>query len=275
VERYSYQSHNAYLQAQLAKTERSWFDGRRLSQHMVNIAQLLKCLIGINWPLDRNSLVVCMGARRGLELAAWNLKGYHNVSGVELRPRREHERIITGDFSRLQGIFGDGSCDLIYACHSFEHCYDPAATASEWKRILKPAGVAWLSLPTALGDGYLPSESDPVLISRVTEIEKFFGPLRAVWLSTERKPGRGFDMNIVLLDPQAKSRPFSKGARREMARSIRAGTILCRLVRELSRLARRVTRTRRDYSLDICLWIQRLRGPLYRLAGTARGLFTS
>lgn len=270
MERHLYESYNAYLQAQLTKTEKCWFDGRRLSQHLHNISELLRCLLSLNRTLPRDVFVVCMGARRGLELAAWNLKGYRNVSGIELSPKREHKKIITADFSRLRGILADATCDVIYACHSFEHCYDPEATAQEWKRILKPNGVAWLSLPTALGDGYMPSESDPVMISRVAELEKLFDPLRAVWLTTERKPGRGFDMNIALLDPRQKGPALSRINRKEMRRGIRAGTFLSRLVRELSRAIRRLSGTDRDYSLDICLWIQQLRGLLSRNSGTSK-----
>ena len=72
MERHLYESYNSYLQAQLTKTERCWFDGRRLSQHLHNISELLNCLLKLSRSLSKDASVVCMGARRGLELVAWN-----------------------------------------------------------------------------------------------------------------------------------------------------------------------------------------------------------
>lgn len=259
MERYSYESHDAYLQAQLAKTERCWFEGRRLAQHVRNISDLLSCLIRLHWSLRKDSRIVCMGVRRGLELIAWQWKGYRNVVGVELSPRVEQRNIITADFSRLEDAFENACCDVIYACHSFEHCYDPEGTAREWKRILKPSGMVWLSIPTALASGCGPSESDPVMISKVAEIESLFDPLRTVWLRTEGKPGRGLEMNVILLNPKERGPSPSRKLRREMRRRVRAGIMLSHLVRNLSSVIRRLNGTDRDYSLDICLKIERIR----------------
>lgn len=259
MERYVYRSHNAYLEAQLTKTEKCWFDGRRLSQHLHNISKLLRCLVRLSWALPKDARVLCMGVRRGLELVAWEWKGYRNVSGVELSPKREYDKIITADFSHLQDFVPDRSCDVIYACHSFEHCYDPETTAREWKRILKANGIVWLSLPTALGKGYTPSESDPVMISRVAELEALFDPLRVVWLITESKPKRGFEMNAILLNPHERGSDASRRVLREMRHGVRAGILLSRTVRELSRVIRRLNGTDRDYSLEICMKIGFLR----------------
>lgn len=118
MERYVYRSHNAYLEAQLTKTEKCWFDGRRLSQHLHNISKLLRCLVRLSWALPKDARVLCMGVRRGLELVAWEWKGYRNVSGVELSPKREYDKIITADFSHLQDFVPDRSCDVIYAAGS-------------------------------------------------------------------------------------------------------------------------------------------------------------
>lgn len=214
--------------------------------------------------LPKEARVVCMGVRRGLELFAWEWKGYQNVVGVELDPRRELGNIITADFSHLESIFPDSSCDLIYSCASFKNCYDPVRTAQEWKRILKPNGVLWLSLPTALGQGYAANEIDPVIINRVADLETLFDPLRAVWLTTKGSGAGVIGMNVVLLNPDERTPAPSARVLRETRRAIRAGVWLSRLVRTLASLRRRIGGAQdRDYSFDICLRIERLRSFLH------------
>ena len=258
MRRHSYNSNAEYVQAQLERTDAAWFSGRDLRHHMRFINEFLRCLIDLKWPLPTNARIVCMGVRRGVELIAWEWKGYRNVVGVELSPKKEHRNVISADFSHLETVFPDKSCDVIYACHSFEHGYDPWATATEWKRILKGNGVIWISLPTTLGGGHKPSKADPVLMDQVTDIENLFEPLRVVWVTTEGSSKGGVNMNAVLLDPDQRGPAAPRSVRRDLRRRLRKGILLSHLVRRFSKMLHRI-KGDRDYELEICLWIERLK----------------
>ena len=262
MERFSYKSHEEYVQAQLNRTETAWFCGRRLPHHMRYINELLKCLINLNWPLPQEPCIVCMGVRRGIELIAWEWKGYRNVVGTDLSTRHDHPKMITADFSHLESVFPKQSVDIIYACHSFEHTFDPEATAREWRRILKPNGVVWISLPTTLGKRYQPNEVHPVVIHQVADLENLFNPLRAVWVTTEGFPKGGVNINVVLLDPSQRGPASSRNLRRDLRRRVRKGVRLSRLVRRLSRMLKQWNGPDQDYEVEICLWMERLRGFL-------------
>ena len=258
MQQHSYKSQAEYVRAQLDRTEIAWFGGRRLRHHMHYINQLLRCMIDLKLPLMTDARIVSMGVRRGVELIAWEWKGYRNVVGVELSPKKEHRKIISADFSHLENVFPDKSCDVIYACHSFEHAYDPWITATEWKRILKANGVIWISLPTTLGLSDDPSEVHPVLIDQVTDIENLFDPLRVVWVTTEGSLNGGIDMNVVLLDPNQRDPAAPRSVRRDLRRRLRKGVLLSHLVRRFSKMHHRI-KGDRDYELEICLWIERLK----------------
>jgi SAM-dependent methyltransferase len=258
MQQHSFKSHAEYVHAQLERTDAAWFGGRRLAHHIRYVSELLRCLVDLQWSLTTDAHIVCMGVRRGIDLIAWEWKGYRNVTGIELSPKKGHSKVISADFSNLGHVFPDKSCDVIYACHSFEHTYDPWATAREWKRILKPNGVVWISLPTALGHQHDPNEVHPVIINQVTDLEKLFDPLRVAWVTTEGFSKGGVNMNAVLLDPDQRGPAAPRSVRRDMRRRQRKGVRLSYLVRKLSRMLRRIN-GEQDYELEICLWIERLR----------------
>ena len=269
MERFFYESRDSYVRAQLERTETAWFAGRRLPHHIHYISELLRCLINLNWPLPNDARIVCMGVRRGIELIAWELKGFRNVVGVELSTRHDYRNIITADFSRLENVFPDQSCDVIYACHSFEHTYDPKATAQEWKRILKPNGAIWISLPTTLGEKLNPSKVHPVVISQVADFEHLFDPLRVMWTTTEGFQRGSFNINVVLLDPDKRGLAFSRTMRRDMRRRMLKGVRIARMVRRFSKVLRRLNGIDHDYEIEICLWFDRVIRSRFRRGDTS------
>lgn len=210
MKRYSYASFEEYVATQVRTTLRKRSGGRRLAQHVGNVRQTLSIARAVGASVGRDSRVVCMGVRRGLEIAAWELAGFRRVVGVELAPSFRSPRIVVSDFADLKSTFLDDSVDIIYANHSFEHSFDPSATAAEWRRILSPHGLAWVAVPSSVGGGITePSESDPVLVSSVCDIETLFSPMCLVWAATELggwapgSKGRVVNLNAVLAGPES------------------------------------------------------------------------
>src|SRR5690349_20149757 len=176
---YEYRSYDDYQETQVETTVQKVGGGRTLTRHHQNIARLLSVALDLGHPVPPDARVLCMGVRRGVEIAVWELKGYRNVAGVELAPLRAHPKVFSADFASLGDHVATDSVDVIYANHSFEHSYDPANTAREWRRILKPDGLLWIGLPTSLGAGLdAPSRTDPVLVTGMTDLEALFAPLR-------------------------------------------------------------------------------------------------
>jgi len=52
---------------------------------------------------------------------------------------------IVGDATDIP--FGDHSLDFLFAAHLFEHIVDPVALLNEWRRVLKPGGVLYATMP--------------------------------------------------------------------------------------------------------------------------------
>lgn len=59
--------------------------------------------------------------------------------------RRGYERLVHVEGSRLP--FEDGSFDIVVATDVLEHIKDEVATLDEWNRVLKPGGIALLTVP--------------------------------------------------------------------------------------------------------------------------------
>jgi len=69
---------------------------------------------------------------------------------------------VFGDASRLP--FGDSSVDNVVCLEVIEHLRDPASALSEIRRVLKPDGRAWISIPFMY-----PIHNEPYDFQRFTE----------------------------------------------------------------------------------------------------------
>jgi SAM-dependent methyltransferase len=105
--------------------------------------------------LDRLSLrglvdtVRCNGLQRAIKTVARRAAGIDRLYAVGLRQRLGVEafpavEVRRGDACRMP--FVDDSFDMVHSRAVLHHLDDPAAALTEMRRVLRPAGVAWVDL---------------------------------------------------------------------------------------------------------------------------------
>jgi SAM-dependent methyltransferase len=104
--------------------------------------------------VQRDAIVLCLGARQGTEVAVLRELGFRNAYGLDLNPGPENELVRPGDFNRLEER--DGSVDLVYS-NSLDHALDLDAFFSEHARVLRPHGFALYDIH----QDYRPGEPAP------------------------------------------------------------------------------------------------------------------
>ncbi len=140
--------------------------------------------------------------RRVLEVAPWpsfarRLRSMPNISfeGLDLDPGSPHATIV-GDARAIP--FPDGEFDLVLCVHVLEHVEEDRRVMSELHRVLKPGGVAIVSVPMRLDR---PTHEDPT-ITDPQERQRVFGEYFHVrWYGPDirdRLSAAGF---LVTLDP--------------------------------------------------------------------------
>jgi SAM-dependent methyltransferase len=80
--------------------------------------------------------VLCLGARRGGEVAAFRDLGCFAV-GIDLNPGADNPWVLYGDFHRLE--FADACVDVVYS-NSLDHSLDLSRLLGEARRVLVPGG---------------------------------------------------------------------------------------------------------------------------------------
>jgi SAM-dependent methyltransferase len=78
-----------------------------------------------------------------------------SVIGVEINPEAKRKDIFIGSFDDLQEQWAN-TFAVLYS-NSFDQSQDPSRTAREWRRILKPGGIAIVSYSETA-----PTPTDPV-----------------------------------------------------------------------------------------------------------------
>lgn len=244
-----YQSYKEYERAHTSATISKSGGGRTAVQHGRYINQFLAVIRVRGGGMNPQTAGVCMRVRSGLELLIWEWKGFKNVVGMELAPVSIHPKVLQADFAQLGDLFGEDCVDFVYSCHSFEHSFehsfDPEETGREWLRILKPTGWLWISVPTSIGVGLKsPSESDPVLISAISDLEKLFSPMKVVWSAVEvGGPGSSgtsvLNLNAVMSFEVDLPTTPGTAVLRHTRRAIRRGRCLLWLVDKLDAVGSR------------------------------------
>jgi SAM-dependent methyltransferase len=87
--------------------------------------------------LEKGASVLCLGARQGTEVAAFQDLGCFAV-GVDLNPGANNPLVLYGDFHNLQ--FAARSVDVIFT-NSLDHAFDLKKLTGEITRVLKPGGM--------------------------------------------------------------------------------------------------------------------------------------
>lgn len=126
-----------YVSLQKEKTEdperrRKWLLNREAnSRKFVETFRQDKVIQALE-NIQKDSKIVCIGARTGEEVLALHRMGYENAIGVDLVPC--DELVIEGDMHDLP--FEDNSVRFIY-CNVIDHSLQPNKFLQECRRILK------------------------------------------------------------------------------------------------------------------------------------------
>ena len=105
--------------------------------------RLLEAFLAVEKRPKASLAVLCLGCRNGHELEAFRLRGFRDVTGIDLCPA--DESITAMDMHAL--TFEDRRFDVIYACHALEHALEPAAVMAEIRRVARPGAVCVFEVP--------------------------------------------------------------------------------------------------------------------------------
>jgi SAM-dependent methyltransferase len=94
-------------------------------------------------PEDRRGSVLSLGCRNAHEIAVLRQAGFTEVIGIDLLS--VDSQVVPMDMHALQ--FGERRFDAFFACHSFEHAYDPALLLTELRRVAREGAVVAIEVP--------------------------------------------------------------------------------------------------------------------------------
>lgn len=154
MKQYNYSNYQNYINEQLAHkrtTDRTKYRDR--SAYIEKIKS--------NFPNIKK--VLCVGSRHVSEVISFRDAGYESI-GIDLFSSDESiVRIV--DMNSLEQHFSDNEFDFIFACHSFEHCFDPAKVLKSFFKISKFG--AFIVLPLMKE----PNSKDPCVFDFMTKLE--------------------------------------------------------------------------------------------------------
>jgi len=99
--------------------------------------------------LERDMVVLCLGARSGAEVEAFLDLG-HPAIGIDLNPGGDGNLVVEGDFHDLEAE--SGSIDVVFT-NSWDHAYDLRKAISEAWRVLKSPGFLIVEAVPGLEEG--------------------------------------------------------------------------------------------------------------------------
>lgn len=134
-----YPNYSSYLAHQKKKTRRV------LEFHVGELASATSLFVEefrfLSEYLSEGDKVVCLGARSGAEVVAFNHLGFHAI-GVDLIPNLP--LVVEGDFHHTS--FGDSSFSLVYS-NALDHVFDLPQFCSEVTRLLSSGGLIHFIVP--------------------------------------------------------------------------------------------------------------------------------
>jgi SAM-dependent methyltransferase len=92
-----------------------------------------------------------------------------SVVGVEINPAAARSDVWTGSFDEMPAAW-KGTFGVVFS-NSFDQAQDPARTAAEWRRIIRPGGY----LVFCFAPGAVPTQADPVGDLRLGDALSLFG----------------------------------------------------------------------------------------------------
>lgn len=146
--------------------------------------------------------VLCVGCRNTDELRYFRRRNVASVVGIDLYDAGPD--ILIMDMHDLK--FADGSFDVVYSRHSFEHAYDTHKVGREFVRVLKDGGVVVIEVPGKLkggGDYNLFEDVGDVLEAFGAHVDEF------LWKEYSRKEDNADKMDIIRVMFHVNKRPVA------------------------------------------------------------------
>ena len=79
--------------------------------------------------------------------------------------------VIIDDMSLL-AKFKDNSIDLLFVCHSFEHCLNPIAALINFKRVLRKGGYLFIATPNPCFEQIFGADEDHIFCLNEIQMKK-------------------------------------------------------------------------------------------------------
>lgn len=83
-----------------------------------------------------------------------------NWTGIDKTPVQPQGEVITMDMTDLK--FDAKIFDIVFVCHSLEHCENPIQAIKEFRRVMKDDGYLFISLPCYCKHHILESDEDHI-----------------------------------------------------------------------------------------------------------------
>lgn len=87
----------------------------------------------------------------------------HSMNWTGVDPFPASEDLMRG-FMEYMPFIADDSFDVVFACHSFEHCEHPVDALRELRRILKPGGYLFVATPYPCKHHILEADPDHIFV---------------------------------------------------------------------------------------------------------------
>jgi SAM-dependent methyltransferase len=176
---------DTYLREQLEETLRK----KRLFGRVTFDVVPLVDMLASRYDFTEKS-VLCVGCRNDDEIRYFRRRGASRVVGIDLYDAGPD--IVTMDMHDLR--FPDGSFNVVYSRHSFEHAYDKRKAGGEFIRVLEPGGVVVIEVPGKVKGG-----GDCNLFNGVDDVLEAFEPHvgEHLWNEYSRKEDNTDKMDII------------------------------------------------------------------------------
>ena len=92
-------------------------------------------------------------------------------TGIDISPDKNAEHVIVrGAMEDMP--FHDSMFDVVFVCHSLEHCEKPVHALREFKRVLKDWGYVFISLPKGTRKMILEADDDHIFVLNAMQMER-------------------------------------------------------------------------------------------------------
>ena len=181
---HEYRNYTEYLKTQI-RTSLGKKGYIKTEKHILELSHIVGHFAARYYIEDRKIKILCVGARNNSEAIALRMTfplaelditlidiiGTKNKLVTKARSLLGKDTVIYGDMNALQ--FQDGTFDMVFSSHSFEHTNRPVVAAQEITRVTKAGGLIYICVPSDFADPH--EHDDCTLYENINEIPVLFG----------------------------------------------------------------------------------------------------